>query len=163
MKEKTGFFLMALAWIAADQLTKLLITSRLALNETIPVIHDFFHFTYIQNAGDSFGMFQNKTSVFVILTAVVLAVLLWVLWKERPGFGLSLILGTVAGGAVGNLIDRLRLGKVVDFIDFRGVWPYIFNVADIAVVCGGILLVAALLRKEFESGPEKAEKEGSCE
>ena len=81
MKEKTGFFLTGLAWIFADQLTKALISSRLPLNSTIPVIQDFFHITYIQNAGASFGLFQNKTLAFVFLTAAVLAVLFWLLWK----------------------------------------------------------------------------------
>ncbi|MEA4893336.1 MAG: signal peptidase II [Peptococcaceae bacterium] len=159
MKEKTGFFLTGLAWIFADQLTKALISSRLPLNSTIPVIQDFFHITYIQNAGASFGLFQNKTLAFVFLTAAVLAVLFWLLWKEKPSLGTSLILGTVAGGAVGNLMDRIRIGKVIDFIDFRGIWPYIFNVADIAVVCGGILLAWVFIRQELRLSAKPA-KEG---
>ena len=151
MKAKIGFFLTALLWIAADQLSKRWIVSHLELYETIPVIQDFFHITYIQNAGASFGMLQNRTGIFILLTAAVLGALLWLLWREQPGLGTALVLGTVAGGAAGNLIDRLRWGKVIDFIDFRGIWSYIFNVADIGVVCGGALLVCSF----FAAGAEK--------
>jgi signal peptidase II len=108
---------------------------------SIPVIDNIFHITYIQNKGAAFGFLQNKIIFFIFVTIIVAVVILFLLWKTRDKsnyklFHFSIILQL--GGAIGNLIDRVRLGYVVDFLDFR-IWP-VFNVADIAIVSGVILL-----------------------
>jgi signal peptidase II len=139
---RLGFLLGAVFILAADQISKYAILSRLSLYETIPVIPDFFHLTYIMNSGASFGMLPEKTGLFILLTGGVILLICWAafFWKGMDRAA-RILLGLVTGGALGNLTDRIRFGAVVDFLDFRGIWPYVFNVADMAVVCGGILLV----------------------
>lgn len=113
--------------------------------ESIPVVPGIFHITYVRNAGAAFGLFQHQTGLFVAVTAVVIALI--VLYGRQAARGqplLALALGLQLGGAVGNLVDRLRGGTVVDFLDFR-VWP-VFNLADSAIVIGGALFAWFLLR-----------------
>lgn len=149
MKARADFFALAIFWLVLDRITKGLVTSKLFLNQTIPVIQDFFHITYIHNRGASFGMLKDQRWLFVLLTLAVVAGIVWTVLKEKSiSTPMRLLLGLVSGGALGNLIDRLRWGFVVDFIDFRGIWPYIFNVADIGVVVGGILFALLYLRED---------------
>lgn len=149
MKARADFFILTVLWLVLDRFTKGLVTSTLSLNQTIPVIQDFFHITYIHNRGASFGMLKDQRWLFVLLTLVVVAGIVWTVLKEKNlSTSMRLLLGLISGGALGNLVDRLRWGFVVDFIDFRGIWPYIFNVADIGVVAGGILFALLYLREE---------------
>jgi len=132
--------------LALDQITKIAILSRLNLFESIPLIPSFFHLTLIFNKGVSFGILQNQSRWFVPLACLVVAVIAGIVFFEE-GIGLCerILLGIITGGALGNLADRIVHGAVVDFIDFVGVWPYIFNVADMAVVCGSLLLGLRIL------------------
>ena len=144
--------LVALAVFAADQLTKWVIGSAIPLHDSWPVIPGFFRLTHVKNRGAAFGIFADSTSpmkieVLILLSVVALVVVLMLLWGQpgarRIGLGLALILG----GALGNLIDRLAHGSVVDFLEFylRGFhWPA-FNVADSAIVMGAGLLVLDML------------------
>jgi len=142
------FFTTALLLVAADQLSKLWIRSNLAIGESLFEV-GFFRLTYVRNTGAAFGLFQGQSLPLTIITLVgVAALLLYVFFfhhrfpflDNRLG---KLALGLVLGGTVGNLIDRVYLGHVTDFIDFN-FWPA-FNIADSAIVVGIIILAYSLL------------------
>ena len=133
------------AIIAFDQWSKWLIKSSFSLYQSQPVIEDFFHLTYITNEGMAFGLtLPGGKHVLLILTILLTGFIAGYLWNERNGhplikYGLALIFS----GAIGNLIDRVIYGKVVDFIDIMigdFNW-YIFNVADTSVTLGMCLFV----------------------
>ena len=140
-------FAWGVALAIADQLLKKLFSGTMQLAESIPVLPGIFHLTYIQNPGAAFGLFENQTLFFIAIAAFLLAFLAFA-YKELAAqgvwvrFGMSLL----AGGAVGNLLDRVRLGAVIDYLDFR-IWP-IFNLADIGICLGAALIVWGLLREE---------------
>lgn len=133
--------------VIADQLTKQLIISTMEVGQSIAVINNFFYITYVRNPGAAFGMLPYQTVFFVIVTVVVAALLLYY-YRTLPGgytwlrFGLALQLG----GAIGNLIDRVREGYVVDFLNFT-VWPPVFNLADSAIVVGIAIFLIAFWRE----------------
>jgi len=132
-----------------DRITKYFVMTNMDLTETIPIIRDFFHITYVKNPGAAFGMMQDKKWFFVFVTLVIIGVIIYLVFTMgRQNRLLSLTLGLVTGGAAGNLADRLHSGLVIDFIDFRGIWPYIFNIADSAIVVGALLLAIQILRME---------------
>lgn len=123
----------------------------MSLNQSIPVITNVFHITYVHNFGAAFGLFAHRTGFFIFITTVVVLlifVFLRHLPKEQKLLRAALVLQL--GGATGNLIDRVRLGYVIDFFDLR-VWP-VFNVADIAIVFGVGLLILDLTRNAREKG-----------
>lgn len=140
-------FVWGVALAIADQLLKKLFSGTMQLGESIPVLPGIFHLTYIQNPGAAFGLFENQTLFFIVIAAFLLAFLAFA-YKELAAqgiwvrFGMSLL----AGGAVGNLLDRVRFGAVIDYLDFR-IWP-IFNLADIGICLGAALIVWGLLREE---------------
>lgn len=129
--------------LVADLVTKWVVQRYMALGDSIPVIPGVFHLTYVMNAGAAFGMLQNQRTFFLVVSVVAVAVILYFAWQLRQPWGfLPLALGLQLGGALGNFIDRLRYGQVVDFFDFR-VWP-VFNVADSAISVGVGLLILHL-------------------
>ena len=133
-------------WVAAllvlcgDQASKWLVQQSLQLGQSIPVLSPVLHLTYVQNTGAAFGMLRGHAPLFVLLSV---AVAVWIVAELRKPDGhgrLTLLsLSLILGGALGNVIDRLRLGYVVDFIDLR-VWP-VFNIADSAITIGVSLLL----------------------
>ena len=136
--EKMIIFIVFLVTLLLDQVTKYLTIKYLALYESIPIIKDIFHLTYIQNRGTAFGILQGQSTFFIIVTLALVGLIV-VFYRHLPlddyltRFGLGLALG----GAIGNLIDRIRLGYVIDFLDFR-VWP-VFNIADSAIVIAVVM------------------------
>jgi len=141
------FWLTALITLGLDRLTKYLVTSRLTMGESLPIIKDFFHLTLIENPGAAFGMFANRTWFFILVTLAILAVVLYLVYSTaRQDIWLLLSLGLLSGGAVGNLVDRIQSGLVIDFLDFRGIWSYIFNVADMGVVVRVAILAWRIIR-----------------
>jgi signal peptidase II len=130
--------------IVIDQATKYWIQSRMAYGESSPVIREVFHITYILNPGAAFGILENKTWFFIAVALILLAGVAY-LYPRMPANQpmVKLGAGLLVGGAIGNLIDRVRIGYVIDFFDFR-IWP-IFNVADICIVCGVACLAYFLL------------------
>ena len=134
--------------LSLDQLTKFIITKNLSLNQSIPIIKGIFHLTLVHNRGAAFGILRNQIPLF-IFTSLFATVLIYFNLKDTR-FKKSLIykisLSLILAGALGNLIDRLFLGYVVDFLDFR-IWP-VFNVADSAITVGAILLGYSILKKE---------------
>lgn len=141
------YYIAILALIGLDWLTKYWIQTSMALNDTIPVIDGIFHITYIHNYGAAFSILQGKQSFLLIVTGIAMTAILaymvigQIRKKAAPMELWSLAL--ILAGGIGNFIDRVRFGYVVDFFDFR-IWP-IFNVADIAVCCGCGLLVFYVL------------------
>lgn len=133
------------AIIALDQWSKWAIKTSFNLYQSKPVIQDLLHFTYVTNDGMAFGLsFPGGKHVLLIMTIILTGFIVGFLWKEKNGhplikYGLALILG----GAIGNLIDRLLYGKVVDFLDLMigNFHWYIFNIADSSVTIGMILFI----------------------
>ncbi len=147
-----GLFAAALLVVVAlDQLTKQLVIGWLAPGERWPgaeaAISRFFTFTHVHNTGMAFGLGQGRSELFALVATVVVLGLMVYQARLPLGAGwLRLALGLQAGGAIGNLIDRLRQGYVTDFFDFQ-VWP-VFNVADSAIFCGVAILAWHLWRPE---------------
>ncbi|WP_148549762.1 signal peptidase II [Paraclostridium bifermentans] len=134
------YILIILGLIGLDQISKFLAVKYLVNIGSIPIIKDIFHLTYVENRGAAFGMFQNNQMIFVVVALAACIFGLYYLYKKQLNLlGKSAIIFIIAG-AIGNLIDRVRLGFVVDYFDFRIVWNYVFNVADVFVVIGTILL-----------------------
>jgi len=129
-----------------DQLAKLLASRYIFLNHTIPLINNIFHLTLIHNKGAAFGIFKNQTLLFIVISIITI-ILIYRKLKTKTGsrFGiLGFSLTLILAGALGNLIDRIFLGYVVDFLDFR-IWP-VFNIADSAISIGTVLLGWYILR-----------------
>ncbi len=148
--------------ILLDQITKWWAESALAGGERIPVIGDFLSFVLVYNPGAAFSLGTGSTWLFTIFSAVVVAVILWVL-RQCGSRAWAITLGIIAGGAVGNLIDRLfrdpsfGQGHVVDFISYNG-W-FVGNIADIALVLGVVALVTIEMRGIPFSGAEESADE----
>ena len=121
--------------------------------ESIPIIQNMFHLTYVENRGAAFGMFQNNQIIFVIVALIASIYGLYYLHKNKVNILGKVSILLIISGALGNLIDRVRLGFVVDYFDFRIIWEYVFNVADIFVVLGTILLCIYILF--YEDNKEK--------
>jgi len=124
-----------------DQLSKFYAKAYLRPVGYFPIIQDIFHLTYVENRGAAFGLLQGQRLVFIVLTMLITAAIVYFLMKipDKAVFlktGLSLVLG----GAIGNLIDRVRLGYVVDMFDFTLINFPVFNIADSSLVVGSILL-----------------------
>ncbi len=140
---------LALTVVGLDQATKWYIDSRMELYQSIPVIDSFFHITYVRNSGGAFGFLRNANATlrlpfFIGVSIVAIgALLFFVRQVEARQYVLLFALGGILGGALGNLIDRMASGTVVDFFDvhWRGwYWPT-FNVADSFITTGVIILV----------------------
>lgn len=140
--------------IISDQLTKLWAVNQLKDGESIKLIGNFLRFTYAENKGAAFSILQNQLWFFIIATVVMLIILGYMFFMAKNLTHVSrLSISMIAGGAIGNFIDRLRLGHVVDFIDVRFGSFYnfpIFNIADSFVVCGTILMIILILFNKFE-------------
>jgi len=143
----------ALAAIVADQVTKHVVASNLFLGEGLHVVGPFW-IRHVQNSGIAFGLFASATPAVIVLTGIAVA---WMLiYFARSGARhpvLPIALGLVIGGSVSNLADRVRLGFVTDFLDFR-YWPA-FNLADSFIVIGVAILLGALLLAEREPRPAR--------
>ncbi|MBR5517047.1 MAG: signal peptidase II [Firmicutes bacterium] len=149
-------YLWILGIILIDQIVKYIIRGAMYVGESIPVIKDVFHITYVQNRGAAFNILDGQGLILTIIPAIAIIVGIWYMekhLKEHWTLALSLIL--IVSGGIGNLIDRTMLGFVTDMIDFR-FWP-VFNIADIAVCVGaGFLILYTLL---FYEEKEKNEDE----
>ncbi len=154
--------------VLLDQITKLIVVNNFDLGESKPLIKDVFHFTYILNDGAAFGMLADQRWIFIVLSTVaVLAIGAYlVIRSKKIGTLWGCALAMIAGGGVGNMIDRLWNGEgfgdgaVIDFLDFcafPNLWSWIFNVADAAVCIGaGVLVLAVILDEVRESRRKKA-------
>ena len=137
----------AAAALILDQLTKYWAQTSLQAMGDIPLWEGVFHFHYARNTGAAFSILEGQNWLFFIFTAVVVAGMGWYLFRNRKGMHplLKVALGLVIGGALGNFIDRITLGYVVDFLYFKLINFAIFNVADSALVVGCILMGVYIL------------------
>lgn len=142
-------FVLPIAVVILDQFSKYIVVENMVLGESIPIIEEVFHLTYILNPGAAFGMFAHNRLFFIAIAVIVIGIIIWARreilaspWEVKAGCGLFL------GGAIGNLIDRTRQGLVIDFFDFR-IWP-VFNIADIAICIGVGLIIWNLLKTELK-------------
>lgn len=129
-----------------DQIIKFFIETTIQLNQSIPVIKSIFHITLIHNFGAGFGLFQGSAQLLIWFTVIFIGVILYLYDKIPEKSSIQIFVALILGGTLGNLIDRLRLGYVIDFLDFR-IWPA-FNLADAAITIGVIGLVVYLIRKK---------------
>ena len=132
--------------VVLDQLVKHIVSGSMMLGQTIPVINNFFHITYIHNDGAAFGIMSGKAIFLIGLPALMMiaGIVILALFKNRLDKMVLVSIALITGGGIGNLIDRSIYGYVIDFIDFK-IWNPIFNIADIAVCAGCGLLILYLL------------------
>jgi signal peptidase II len=144
-----------------DQATKLYVDANFRLHETVPVVRGFFHLTYVRNKGAAFGILADnavRIPFFITVSIIAMIGILWYVRRIRDDQKLTLFsLSLIFSGAFGNLVDRIRLGEVIDFLDVfwqRHHWPA-FNVADSAITVGVVLLFIDMWREERNTA-EKA-------
>lgn len=169
MRDRTWVVSIALAVLAADQVTKFMVNASIPQYTSIPVVDGFLALTHVRNSGAAFGLFAGAPAgpvrVGLVIVSVLAVVLIWAYAREgwhEPRVVAAF--GLILGGALGNLVDRLRLHEVVDFIDVywgRYHWPS-FNVADMAITVGALTLFIAMARhSEVENAsPALAEASG---
>ena len=157
---RTAYFLVSLAVLILDQWSKGIVTRTFEVHQSRPVIGGLFDLTYVRNSGAAFGLFASVDSSVkaIVLNSVAVLVFLvvsaYALRSSHKSVRLQLGFALILGGAVGNLLDRVRFSYVVDFLDFSisgHHWPA-FNVADSAICFGVALLFLDMLRNEEESG-----------
>lgn len=152
--------------LVADQVTKYIALSTLQVGVPVPALGHFLRWTLTYNPGGAFGMRLGNSAYYLISSLIIFVVLVVYVWRNRHANHIAVPLTIVSGGAVGNIIDRIRFGKVIDFIDCEFIdihigsyqmerWP-IFNLADMAVSCGIIATILLILwhsRKKTEEMP----------
>jgi len=156
------FFIILIPVLALDQWTKFYVDSVMSLHDSFPVIKGFFNITYVRNPGAAFGFLANASPVFrsiffLSITVIAIALILYYIMKSaKEGMLLTSSLSLILSGAVGNLIDRVRFGEVIDFLDvYLGSyhWPA-FNVADSAISIGAVLLIMEMFKKKGQAAGE---------
>lgn len=151
IKNREYVYSVACVLLIIDQLLKLLVRSRVPLLEEIEVIPGFFSIYHVENSGAAFSLFSGATIVLIILSVLVLAFLhYFVLTDEKMTKWRIFSLGIVIGGIVGNLVDRILYGAVVDYLSFD-IFGYgfpVFNIADIGITIGFIILAINILRRD---------------
>ena len=155
------WLLVSLGVVAVDQLTKWLCVAYLKPVGRVTLIPDFLKLTYVENRGAAFGSFTENRWVFMVISTVaIIGVTVYLLRYCEDDRLLRCALALIIGGGVGNMIDRIALGYVIDFIDFCGIWAYVFNGADSAVCIGaGLMILYVILEIVRES---KAAKQQSA-
>lgn len=152
------FAALALTIVAADQLAKALVTRSLAPGQSVDVVGDLVRIVFGQNSGALFGLFKDNALMFGIVSLIVVGLIVVYHARTTASLYLTITLGLLLGGAIGNMVDRLRLGYVVDFVDV-GLGPtrfYTFNVADSAISLAILLLFVAALRPSLVDGSAQA-------
>ncbi|MBQ7475481.1 MAG: signal peptidase II [Clostridia bacterium] len=145
--------------VALDRLTKFFAAADLSRIETFPIIENVLHLTYVENRGAAFGMLSDKRWVFMILSsAALVAIAVYAVINRRGSLLTNVSLALIFGGGIGNMIDRIATGYVVDFIDFRLINFYVFNVADSFVCIGSALLILSLILSEVKGRRKKKEE-----
>ena len=137
-------FIIVTVIVILDQLTKYLVTQRLALHESLPLIKGIFHLTLVYNTGAAFGVLRNQLPFFIATAFVCIFFIAFNLRAHADRKSRTVSLSLILAGAVGNLIDRLLHGHVIDFLDFR-IWP-VFNLADSAITVGAVVLAVTIIR-----------------
>lgn len=150
------YSIMIVVMVALDRWSKVWAQDVLMKLDTIPLLQDIFHLTYVENTGAAFSILRGKVGLLIIFTGIVLLglfVFLVMSIRNKESKVLLVALTMVIGGAIGNMYDRIVLGYVVDYFDFRLINFAVFNVADVFVVCGSILLGIYLVFIEGKDKP----------
>lgn len=162
LASKIFFIALILVLAAVDQLTKILVTEQLKPVGSIPLIKigdtEWLNFTYCENTGMSFSLLEGHRVILIAVPVLLIALVIWFVFTGKmmtDRNDVMIALGALAGGGLGNLIDRVLQGYVVDFIDVRIINFAIFNFADICAVCGGIYFGVVLLIEEIKEDREK--------
>ncbi len=142
------YYLIILAALVLDRVTKYIVDSNMQVGQTVPVIENVFHFTYIQNQGAAFSMWQQQWIILIGFPLVIIAVCLVLIFIKRKIWNRLILtsISFICAGGIGNLIDRISQGYVIDMFDFR-VFP-VFNIADIFVCVGCGLMVLDVVLSE---------------
>lgn len=139
-------FLLTVFFILADILSKYIVTAKMSVGQSVPLWENIFHLTYVRNTGAAFSMLEGQRIFLIALPfLVIVALIIYIIVKKPKNRWLMLSFSMIISGGVGNLIDRIRLGYVIDFLDFRLINFPVFNVADIWVTLGAALFVCLLL------------------
>ena len=153
------FALFAAGIVAADQFTKYLTVANIALGEKVPFIPGLIRFTYVQNTGAAFSSFEGQQWLFALIFLVFTVLLLWEYRKKSMPFSTfeRWCIAAIYGGGLGNMIDRVRMGYVVDMIETEFMNFPVFNVADCFITCGCIAMMVSLVlfNKEFWKDEKK--------
>ncbi|GAA0371836.1 signal peptidase II [Bacillus horti] len=157
------YFLIAAVIVVVDQISKWMIVQLMELRDSIPIIEGIFHITSHRNVGAAFGILENQRLFFIAVTSIVAIGIIYYLYKQRHSKALLVwALAIMLGGVIGNFIDRLLTGQVVDFFDVNivlGSFFYnfpIFNIADIAICVGvGLIILDLVLSSIRESKAKK--------
>lgn len=160
--------------VILDQLTKAIVVSQMALYEEVPFLPGLIRFYHTRNTGAAFSMFSDNRWVFMVFSVIAMMIMTYLLVKfHGRHWLLSVSLAAVLGGGIGNMIDRVLSGYVVDFLDFQFMKFAVFNVADIFVTCGSVALAVYILfiepkverrlqeQKEAASAAEEGTYEGN--
>jgi len=148
-----AFSLFAAGIVAADQITKYLTVANIALYEDVPFLPGLLQLTYVQNTGAAFSSFEGQQWLFALIFVVLTGLIFWEYFKKPMGFTTfeRWCIAAIYGGGLGNMIDRVRLGYVVDMIETTFMEFPVFNVADCFITCGCIAMMVhlVLFNKEF--------------
>ncbi len=146
-KRDSIYLAIVLILVTFDYIIKTKIKTIMQLGDSIDVIKNFFSITYVQNTGAAFGVFKNQKILFLIVGIVAILILVYSFSKTDSKIA-KISISMVISGAIGNIIDRLLYGFVVDMFDFHAIWSYVFNFADVCVVLGVALLSFSILKEK---------------
>lgn len=145
-------WLVALVVFILDRWSKALVLGHFLPGESRLVIPHLLWWTYVQNTHGAFGLFGSSPFLLIVLAIAVLGIFAYAFKDQvRRSTLVRVAFGMILGGALGNIVDRLQHQWVVDFIDFKTIWPNVFNVADSAITIGVLLLILASLRREVKA------------
>lgn len=143
--------IVAVLAVILDQVSKYLAVAYLMDIDTFPIIKDVLHFTYVENRGAAFGMLSEHRWVFMVLSVVgIIALVVWLAVSKVNSRWMQCAVALVVGGGIGNMIDRVRLEYVIDFIDCRFIDFYVFNIADSCVCVGCAMVILAVIIDEVQ-------------
>jgi len=145
-KKALIIFLVSFLILILDQLIKFVIIKKIPLNSSISVIPKIFSLSHIHNYGAAFGIFQNSSQLLLWFSIIIVGIILYIYDRIPKEKIVQILVALVLGGTLGNLIDRIRFGYVIDFLNFK-IWPA-FNLADSAITIGIIGLIIYLMKKE---------------
>ena len=149
------------AVVLLDQVSKILVVAFL-YRDSVPLLKDVLHFTYVENRGMAFGLLQDRRWVFLVFSTLGIAMMGVYLFRYAVKPFTRIGLALIVGGGIGNMLDRIFRGFVVDFIDFCAFdfWVWVFNIADAAVCVGAVFFVLGLVLEIKEEAKGKGEKHG---
>jgi signal peptidase II len=137
--KKISVFILALIIVIIDQCSKWLIRQKIPLNKSIPIIDKFVYITHVTNVGAAFGMFPNGKLFFILISTISITAITILILKFSFNLIITISIGLILGGISGNLIDRIFLGSVTDFIDLK--FFSVFNIADSSITIGTIIIL----------------------